>query len=587
MEYELIPNDLFVDFCLKIDDVQFFNKFKYVIDKNNNLCKIFSIELRDLRHGPLLSIDKPDGRFLFNHRAFDQTGVFFGVVGNSNLIQRMKLKIEEKNIKINENLWLANLKINISRLNNLKSENFNPAIFITEKQEIKLFFEGIQEELKNGLIFNKNYSGGVFEKKDAILCLKWANINVNYDNLDGAWEVIKILQEFTSYYNVLRLVSARFAEKQVLNFYERFLPKDISFHQVSGESSLWKDFDIEVKNTYLDVKNARPSFSGNGSYIEHCVSDFKKNRNNGNYVSIVGVLSEYKNNINDLISLNFSCSILGEVNVNDARSLYSWMRKRFGDYIDLSGMWGKGVVPGWMFEYSDEYYSIRNIGIDHITLMLDRYCELNGDAIDFPPWVYLLDSRYRAPPESWSSLEKNIYDDLKNLQASINISRRSIYLYILCFSLCELANKRSISNFLTVVERFIKIKSDNFGGSSILFLIDPHDTGYIESLISLLLILNEEYFKKIEDSYVRFKMTHPLILKGFQKDGIERTVMAYCGGWRLIEPMVRCGKMPLVFGKNINCKTCGYLICDECGFCNNKCHESKMRQTNLAKTYYD
>ena len=81
---------------------------------------------------------------------------------------------------------------------------------------------------------------------------------------------------------------------------------------------------------------------------EHCVSEFKKNRKNGEDVTIVGVLSEYKKDVKDLLLLNFSCVVIGEVNVTDARKLFKWMRSRFGERVDLSGMWGKGVVPGIM-----------------------------------------------------------------------------------------------------------------------------------------------------------------------------------------------------------------------------------------------
>lgn len=179
-------------------------------------------------------------------------------------------------------------------------------------------------------------------------------------------------------------------------------------------------------------------------------------------------------------------------------------------------------------------------------------------------------------------MEKNIYFDLKSLQYEVGFSRRSLYLYILCFSLSEFALGNSIFNFLRVISYFIKTPGNNF-----LFLLDPHKSNYIESLIHLLSVLDKNYLYSNNNSYIKFKMTHPLVLKGVAKNGAENSVVAYCGGWMIYPVKVRCGKFPLVVGLNIYCDRCGFLVCDDCGFCSLSCVDCEPRQIKIANRAWE
>lgn len=107
-----------------------------------------------------------------------------------------------------------------------------------------------------------------------------------------------------------------------------------------------------------------------------------------------------------------------------------------------------------------------------------------------------------------------------------------------------------------------------------LFVKDP--LKIIDELINSLDILwraNHDEIKKFKI----FRLLNYNILQG-KKDGELKwkTLIAYCGGWD--ENRSKCGKNPLILGKEQHCPECGKLICSKCGFCSINCRYGKQRQ---------
>ena len=89
-----------------------------------------------------------------------------------------------------------------------------------------------------------------------------------------------------------RVLSARAAEKSVMEFYQRYeyYVEDVSIHWFTSESPDWEQYDLKINEFSFDVKNSRCSKQNPNSYVEHCVPSFKQDRSNRD-VTIAGVLS--------------------------------------------------------------------------------------------------------------------------------------------------------------------------------------------------------------------------------------------------------------------------------------------------------
>ena len=77
-----------------------------------------------------------------------------------------------------------------------------------------------------------------------------------------------------------RVLSARAAEKSVMEFYQRYgyYVEDVSIHGVTSKSLEWKKYDLKINGSSFDVKNSRSSKQNPNSYVEHCVPSFKQDR---------------------------------------------------------------------------------------------------------------------------------------------------------------------------------------------------------------------------------------------------------------------------------------------------------------------
>ena len=107
-------------------------------------------------------------------------------------------------------------------------------------------------------------------------------------------------------------------------------------------------------------------------------------------------------------------------------------------------------------------------------------------------------------------------------------------------------------------------------------LYDPN--GYIENLLALFEAVGEVLDSQKISSFKFFRLTSPTILRGRLSDGTEQTVYAHCGGRRGYPVVAPCGKNPIHLGNSEICGKCGFLICNDCAFCNYQCLSCADRQ---------
>lgn len=139
--------------------------------------------------------------------------------------------------------------------------------------------------------------------------------------------------------------------------------------------------------------------------------------------------------------------------------------------------------------------------------------------------------------------------------------------------------------FLTILAHFIHMLRQNdksfhpskyssllYNGNSQVYplgIYDPLDT--IKELCETLSILWDNTYnnQSLISQFRLFKFDAKGLLRGQINiyDSLK-TIIAYCGGYK--EGKGYCGFSPLIFGKQNTCSKCGYLICDECQYCNCK-----------------
>jgi hypothetical protein len=104
-------------------------------------------------------------------------------------------------------------------------------------------------------------------------------------------------------------------------------------------------------------------------------------------------------------------------------------------------------------------------------------------------------------------------------------------------------------------------------------LYDP--TNSLKDLLSML----EECGEQIAVSGIAFRhfdAPSPYMLLGKTDRGERLTIYTYCGG--TTESGFRCDNFPLSLVKHPNCQTCGRLICNQCGYCSERCFEKLRRK---------
>lgn len=401
---------------------------------------------------------------------------------------------------------------------------------------------------------------------DISLCLAWAGYQVRPAS---KWDAIRLIQHKLSNYDACRLLSARAAELAVMAYYRNlgFDVEDISIRQIEGKDARWKDFDLLAGKYSLDVKNARSSFNSSDAYVEHCVPQFKRNRDTHADVSVVGVLSAYIKEPWSIVYGTEKCQVLGQVNVTEIRQIYRWMRRRYGMTLNLDGVWNPGFLPGWIFDYPDQQYESRKALCTAARQLLDSFHEARCSISDLPRWLLGLEPTH--PIINTLKLSQHyriVLRDLAALGDGVGIRRSSVYLYSMGFLLEAMLDESDGSLAFHALEDIIFTGSKE---TKPLGLIDA--LAYVSSLVNMLRKVHEEA-KRQQLKFKAFQMPHPRILKGQLRDGYWMTLIAYCGGWIEEPHKVKCGASPLFFGEHENCPACGRLVCSACGFCSEGCN---------------
>ena len=275
--------------------------------------------------------------------------------------------------------------------------------------------------------------------------------------------------------------------------------------------------------------------------------------------------------------------ILGEVSVGEIRKLYRWIKNRFGNLIDLTGLWRPEYQPGWAFEYSSEFYRNRLSCIDKIEDVIHGVMRKGLVADHFPGWLLALcPSKEFFIDSSLSPTKQEILNDLYDLREKVGYSRPALFVYSMAYILEAIMQNKPWDDTVLILYRMIFAVDQQQN-------IDPSPLGLADPLryVASLFMAFEQVFEKIQEDGIKFssfKLQHPSILKGKTLSGDWVTLLAYCGGWRELPFKVKCGNTPLYLGRHETCLSCGHLICDKCGYCAVDCELLDGRRKAIAQS---
>jgi len=398
-------------------------------------------------------------------------------------------------------------------------------------------------------------------------------------------------------YTMARMLSARAAERIAIKFYNSlgFEVIDISIKQpVKGSSTPpnsisndWKLYDLLLNSEIsIDVKNARTSLNSKVTYVEHCVSRFKKNRNNQDIV-IAGILSPYLklDDIQNPFNIRYEANIkyLGETTISNFIRLEDRFSRRFLK-LSINGM---NFIPRWLFEFPGEFYATRNqqrsilqqVAIEQIPTI--ELCDKNG----YNPIPAYLASGIHLPDIWKADLRDWQIDFYSRIRPRDNavVTMPVLFLSLLVHFLEAVAHDNKWEEYKPENYRqllYADLPTDE-NVQMPLGIFDP--LGTIESFIETLSILwnNKEHTNLRE--FELFKFNGVGLLEGKRRSNQKyETILAYCGGF--IEGKGKCGNNPLILGKHESCPSCGKLICEECGHCSANCQQCERRMKSVSNS---
>jgi len=373
-------------------------------------------------------------------------------------------------------------------------------------------------------------------------------------------------------YSIGAMESARCAELMALDIYRDIYgeAEDLSILQkVAPSDTRWQTADIAAGGRWVDVKNARRSFSSRNSYSEHSVKRFKSGQCN-HQVVVSGFLSPYLTDGG--IGTGEPVVWLGETTLGTIESLRSQFET---DYLqlDFSSKWGSRIPP-WLFEYPPECYAERDAAL--------ASGRLHGFIVprsDCPLGFLILAGRVeRSFP--MNPLSEEALALTRRIVAGSTPTRPMLFLHILD-RFCRVA--RDGVPFPSEAIRQILFSA----GSHCLFnysddktplaLLDPLET--VKELLDVLERVAESCAERTV-AFTNFSLAGAGVFQGRRRDGPWQTIFAYCGGWRTLSSggSVKCGQSPLFIGQNDPCDACGKLVCRECGYCSQRCSHCTPRQ---------
>lgn len=415
-------------------------------------------------------------------------------------------------------------------------------LYITSEQVADAFIEkaiGRLYSTTTGIEELTNLPPATLDQNDIDLAQQWANSFGDRDYWRSA------------------MVSARRAERSLLRSYAALygVAFDLAVEQLAKEGDpRWQVADIEAGGLLIDVKNARRSFSSADSYSEHCVPRFKQDRNYKDVI-ISGVLSPYSKIEQAAATSHETLLWLGEVSIQDIARLSQEFDSELLETdlrVDSKG----SFVPPWLFEYPPEVYLQRTAAVAALRSMPVRFPRRELHIAS----GILLDALSGGIGQS--NEEREAMRLAKRLHR-VGLSRPVVFLHIL-ETFCSSHIGRG--PFPGQIFKAILFPASN--RREPLAMFDP-----LETIASLLDTLEQAHPALERFRFSRFRLTAPGILRGCGIDGRWQTIIAYCGGWKMLKSggKVRCGKNPIVIGVDNPCHVCGYLVCRECGWCKQGC----------------
>jgi hypothetical protein len=442
------------------------------------------------------------------------------------------------------------------------------------------------------------------EEKDYSLINIWNdNPHLRQENFT---HIVQHVKENPNNFDLGRLMSARLAEKAVIEFYRsnKYKVTDISILQISDEGNTeWKDYDLLIDGKIpIDVKNSRASRKNNRNYTEHCVPRFK-NKRNGQNIQIAGVFSQYlrpseiTNNQNEILTpINqdkrnniqdqFAVTFLGITHKKILEDIKGWFEIPNVFEIEFRSRSDNSYfLPPWMFDLPEFIYvGSRQRFVETINKSLkkglDALLKLQKDSI---PFLLILGQDVLTTQTILNSLSPQEMDFIRLVQKwrkEIGLSLPFIYLSVLAHFVKSLADNKE--------EYFCPINYQQLvfplGNKRLpLFTIDP--LGCLSSLIEALTILLTVH-QDIIKQYKIFKLVNANILLGKKSKSEHnwQTLIAYCGGWK--KDKTPCGRNPLILGQEDLCPECGKLICPDCGLCLRSCpqYSKRILQNNTIQS---
>ena len=229
-----------------------------------------------------------------------------------------------------------------------------------------------------------------------------------------------------------------------------------------------------------------------------------------------------------------------------------------------------------MFEYPLEFYPDDH-EIESKFEKLKEWKESNNVSKNIKiPLRIMAEKSLEIDKEDIPKTDYILITKIINMKASIGITRRSIYLLILAFTIESLDAEYK---YKPDMWRKILFYNDNYNNP--LGLFDPER--YVITLIEVLEALWEKE-KGTLSKYNSFKLSGPNILKGMKSGSKPETVIAYCGGWINdgINSKKPCGRSPLYLGNSELCNYCSYLICPDkaCNTCKENCERNTAYLNN-------
>ncbi len=400
------------------------------------------------------------------------------------------------------------------------------------------------------------------DQEDLKLIARWRDVPRPRTESGNIWLT---LQEHLSDNDLTRLWSARVAELAAINYYKQMSASvtDISIQQLDPHSDAWKSHDLLVDDIPLDVKNSRRSYSSPESYSEHCVKHKEiSGKAVRTEVGVVGTLSSYLTIQQVRGGETGTVTILGEVTRGQLSDLSRWVERQFAGTLTMVGLDRQKFLPGWIFEYPITQQPRRANAHEKATALLLR-ARKDGQIGTVPLWVAaFVNDRALVEPLFKNSCDPEIWELLRVLDDDLGISRRSLFLAILGFTLQRLkVHKTQYSPNQWTSWLYVDSHSSPLG------LLDSQR--YVANLIHTL----DAIWSNAKDrltAFHRFSLKHPAVLLGEDSSSGEwYTLIAYCGGWLRSGP--KCGKNPIHLGETDWCQECHRLICSACGYCSKTC----------------